>query len=228
MTFYTFDYSTRSEIVGTQYPQVWDFIKGYSPEVIDNGLFSLYNSNIDGFPTQVPNLSGLKLANGAKYTDFVSGGFGDYLFILSPKAKLLLEGMKIEEHCFYPSSIVSVRKKVAKDYYIMKIKSNNLGYIDFKQSEFVQQDRYLGKKKGKVEIMSADDFFNKEKEISLKTNWEDCIRCSTIKMRPEFFELGLDLFKISKVDNHWYISTKLFNAINQSKLTGLEFTKVEL
>lgn len=228
MTYYEIDYSTNLQIVGSQYPQVYDFIKGYSPEVIDNGLYTLYNSNLDGFPDKKPNLSGLKLANGAKFTDFVSGGFGDYLFILSPEAKSLLDKIIIEEHCFYPATIVSTRKKEVKDYYVMKIKSNNFDYIDFKQSNFVLQDRYLGNIKSKISIESAADFLLKEKKIAKESNWEDCIRCSTIKMQSRFFDLGLDLFKISKADNHWYISQKLFNSINQFKLSGLEFIKVDL
>jgi len=228
MKYYSIDYSTDPKIVGTQYPQVWDFIKGYNPEPEALGIFSLYNMYNEGFPDQILNLSGLKLANGAKYTDFISGGFGDYLMIISPEAKSIFEKVKIDQHQIYPCKISSLRKKIVMDYYIMKVKSNNFDYIDFKHSVFVQKGRYLGEIRSQVLIKSADDFYSKEKEIAEKTNWEDCIRSSSIKMLPTFYDLGLDLFKIYRVDNRWYISSNLYDMIMLANLTGLVFEEVNL
>ena len=108
MKYFTVDYSLETKIFGTQYPQVWDFIKGYKPELENNGIFSLYQ---DGFPMNNPDLSGLKLSNGSKYTDFMSNGFADDLFILSEGAKSLLETMNMEEHRFYQANIISLRRK---------------------------------------------------------------------------------------------------------------------
>lgn len=229
MKYYSIDYSTNPKIVGTQYPQVWDFVQGYNPEPEAQGIFSLYNMYNEGFPDQNLNLSGLKLANGAKYTDFISSGLGgDYLMIISPDAKSIFEKVKIEQHQIYPCKISSLRKKNIMDYYIMKVKSNNFDYIDFKHSVFVQEGRYLGEFRSQVLIESADDFYLKEKEVAKNTNWEDCIQSSSIKMLPTFYDLGLDLFKISRVDNRWYISSKLYDMIKLAKLTGLEFDEVNL
>lgn len=228
MKYYAIDYSTNSKIVGTQYPQVWDFIKGYNPEPDANGLFSLYNTYNEGFPCQKLNISGLKLSNGSKFTDFISGGFGDYLMIISPEAKSILEKVNIEEHKFYPAQITNLRKKFVMDYYVMKVRSNNFDYIDFKHSVFFQKGRYLGEIRSQVPIESAREYHLKEIEIKTKTNWEDCICSSSIRMLPAFFDFGLDLFKISRADNRWYISQRLFDLINQANLTGLEYTKVEL
>lgn len=228
MIYYSIDYSINPKIVGTQYPQVYDFIKGYNPEPEANGLFSLYNRYNEGFPSQTLNLSGLKLSNGSKYTDFISGGFADYLTILSPEAKAVFDKVKIEEHRFYPCQITSLRKKIVKDYFVMKVRSCNFDYIDFKQSVFVQKGRYLGEIRGQVLINSVDEYFIKEKEIAEKTNWEDCIQASSIKMLPAFLDQGIDFFKISKVDNRWYISSNLYEMICQANLSGWDFAKVDI
>ena len=42
MRYYKLEYGCDNKEVGSQYPQVWDFIKGYSPENEDNGVYSLY------------------------------------------------------------------------------------------------------------------------------------------------------------------------------------------
>lgn len=228
MKYYAVKYSLNPKIVGTQYPQVWDFVKGYKPEVKDNGLFSLYNMYNDGFPLSDPNLSGLKLSNGSKFTDFMSGGFGDYLFILSEKSKTLLEKMKLEEHRFYSAKIVSLRKKLEKDYYIMKIKSTNIKFVDFKRSTFLRQGRYDGKQKGQVEIDSIQDYQIKDKIVAQESNWKDGILSTSIKMLPSFYTLELDLFKIGEIDYQWYVSSSLYHLISEMNLTGLEFSECDL
>ena len=94
MRYYKFEYGCDNKEVGSQYPQVWDFIKGYSPENEDNGVCSLYYDYNPLFPPVDPDLSGFKLASGAQYTDFLSTGFGNELFFLSENAKRLVEVTK--------------------------------------------------------------------------------------------------------------------------------------
>ena len=224
MKYFTVDYSLETKIVGTQYPQVWDFIKSYKPELENNGVFSLYQ---DGFPMDNPDLSGLKLSNGSKYTDFMSNGFADNLFILSEEAKSLLETMKMEEHRFYQANIISLRKKTEKAYYFMKLLSETFEYVDFNRSTFIIKNQYVGDLRDTVSVNSFQDFMIKDREIRNQTKWEYCLQSTSIKMLPTFFELGLDLFKISH-PIRWYVSANLFELIRKSKLTGWEFKEVDL
>lgn len=226
MTFFAVKDSLEKKVVGTQYPQVWDFLKEYDPEPEANGIFSLYNMYYKpGFPKQELNLSGLKLSNGAQFTDFISNGFAEYLFILSPQAKSLMESVNIDAHRFYPAKITSPRKKLVKDYYLMKVESDNMKYIDFKNSDFVVQDVLSDDDSlYQITIDSLADYYEKREELVKGTR----IRAKSIRMLPEFYDLNLDFFKISTVDFYWYISTKLYELIQQMNLTGLEFRKVEL
>jgi hypothetical protein len=115
MRYYKLEYSNDSKIVGTQFPQVWDFIKGYSPKNEDNGVCSLYYDYNPLFPPVEPNLSGFKLASGAHFTDFLSHGFSNEMFFFSENAKRFIEDQNIEVHRFYKGKVTSLRKnKVLK------------------------------------------------------------------------------------------------------------------
>lgn len=224
MKYFTVDYSLETKIVGTQYPQVWDFIKGYKPELENNGIFSLYQ---DGFPMNNPDLSGLKLSNGSKYTDFMSNGFADDLFILSEGAKSLLETMNMEEHRFYQANIISLRRKTEKAYYFMKLLSETFEYVDFNRSSFIIKNQYVGDIRDTIKVNSFQDFMVKDREIRNHSKWEYCLQSTSIKMLPAFYELRLDLFKISH-PIRWYVSANLFELIHKYKLTGWEFKEVDL
>jgi hypothetical protein len=223
MKCYIVKESLNEKIVGTQYPQVWDFIKGYRPEPEYNGVYSLYENE---FPAKDPDLSGLKLANGSQFTDFLSSAFDFNLFLLSIETKTLFEKMNMEECRFYPAKVVSLRKKTERDYFMMKILSEKLEYVDFKRSSFIVENLYSSEKKGTIEIESLLDFRTKLREIWKQANG-DLINATTTKMLPSFFDLDLDMFHISNPPR-WYISTKLHDRIVEFKLTGWEFTEVDL
>lgn len=227
MKYFIIKECLNEKIVGTQYPQVWDFVKGYKPDPEHNGVFSLYNMYQKGFPATNPNLSGLKLANGAKFTDFMSGAFADYLFLLSKEAKSVLEGMNLEEHRFYPAKVVSLRKKIERDYIMMKIVSDNIKYVNFKESFFVEMELFSGTPIKTIPLESLDDFYEKDAEIESQSKGSNTLGAISTKMLPSFFNLGLDMFHISNPPR-WYISSKLHDKIEESKLTGWEFTEVDL
>ena len=227
MKYYIINDCLDEKIVGTQYPQVWDFVKGYKPDPEYNGVFSLYNMYQKGFPAIDPNISGLKLSNGAKYTDFMSGAFADYLFLLSKEAKSILEEMNLEEHRFYPAKVVSLRKKTERDYSMMKIISDNIMYVNFKESLFVEMELFSGTPIKTIPIESLKEFYDKNTEIESQSKGSYTLKAISTKMLPSFFDLDLDMFHITN-PSRWYISTKLHDRIVESQLTGWEFTEVDL
>lgn len=227
MKYYKLKYSINTKLVGTQFPQVWDFIKGYSPEIKDNGVYSLYYDYNPMFPPVAPNLSGFKLASGAHYTDFLSHGFSNEMFFLSEKAKKYMGDLNIDVHRFYKGEVTSLKKKTVEDYYIMKIISENWQYIDFPNSDFYIEDDdtddFIS-----VEINSPEDFINKWKSFLANDEDYHIIYSSSIKMTEMFFRKNLDLFMIDKCNHDWFVSERFVEEYNNRKLTGLEFESVEL
>jgi len=224
MIYYIVKDSTDWSVVGNQCPQVCDFIKGYKPDESANGVFALYDPY--HFPIAIPNLSGLKLASGANYTDFLNQGFSGNLFLFNEKAKSVVETLNIDkEHRTYPAKVTSLRKKMEKDYYMMKILSENLRYVDFSKS-FITRE--VDKVKIPIEVSSCQEFMKTYRNSEKRDEWDFSIRASKIKMSQEFHDLQLDLFKIGIINFSWYASPKFVKAIEDNGLTGLQFEEVEL
>ena len=212
-------------VVGNKYPQVCDFVKGYKPDVSANGVFALYDMYIKGFPESV-NLSGLKLANGANYTDFLAQGFSFDLFLFNEKAKSVLETLNIDkEHRIYPAKVTSLRKKMEKDYFMMKILSENFHHVDFANSIITRE---VENDKVPIEVSSYQEFMTTYRNMKNREEWDRSIRFSKIKMSQEFYDLKLDLFQIGEINFLWYVSPKFVNAIEENGLTGLEFEEFDL
>jgi hypothetical protein len=227
MRYYKLEYGCDNKEVGSQYPQVWDFIKGYSPENEDNGVCSLYYDYNPLFPPIDPDLSGFKLAGGAKYTDFLSNGFSNEIFLLSENAKRFMENQNIDEHRFYKGKVTSLRKKIVEDYYVMKLVSENWQYLDFPSCEFyienADTDDIIS-----AEFNSSGEFIKKRNEFLADEENSYTIRSSTIKMTEAFYEKKLDLFMISKCNYDWYVSERFVDGYYKNKFTGLEFEPVDI
>ena len=227
MRYYKLKYSIDSKVVGTQFPQVWDFIKGYSPKNEDNGVFSLYYDYNPLFPSVAPNLSGFKLASGAHYTDFLSHGFSNEMFFLSENAKRFIEDQNIEVHRFYKGKVTSIRKNKVEDYYVMKLVSENWSYLDFPNCEFYieddEKDDIIP-----VEIHSSEEFTKKWNEFLADEEDYYIIYSSTIKMTEAFYKKKLDLFMLDKCNYNWFVSERFVDEYYKNKFTGLEFESVDI
>lgn len=227
MRYYKLEYGCDNKEVGSRYPQVWDFIKGYSPENEDNGVYSLYYAYNPLFPPIDPDLSGFKLASGAKYTDFLSNGFGNRLFLLSENAKRFMENKNIDVHRFYKGKVTSLRKKKVEDYYVMKIVSENWQYLDFPNCEFYISDADTDDIIP-IKFNSPEEFIKKENEFLAEEEKSYTIRASTIKMTDAFYKKKLDMFMIDECNFDWYVSERFVDGYYKNKFTGLEFEPVDI
>lgn len=227
MRYYKLKYSIDSKIVGTQFPQVWDFIKGYSPKNEDNGVCSLYYDYNPLFPPVEPNLSGFKLASGAHYTDFLSHGFSNEMFFISENAKRFIEDQNIEVHRFYRGKVTSLRKNKVEDYYVMKLVSENWSYLDFPSCEFYIENDEIDDIIP-VEINSSEEFIERWNEFLTDEEDYHIIYSRTIKMAEEFYKKKLDIFMLDKCDHNWFVSERFVNGYYKNKFTGLEFESVDI
>lgn len=226
MKYYRLDYCIATKEVGTQYPQVWDFIKGYKPEAEVHGLFSLYESHKNGFPDKTPDLSGLKLANGAQFSDFLSQPFTSDIFLLNEKAKRVFESLHIDgEYRVYPAQVTSMRKRSTRDYYMMQILSENIGHVDFANSTLIQKH---DNQRVPIQHSSYQEFIDTASTKENPRKWIHSFRFANIKMIKEFHNLGKDMFQIGTIEESWYVSQRFIDAVNENGLTGLEFEEVDL
>lgn len=227
MRYYKLKYSVDSKNVGTQFPQVWDFIKGYSPKNEDNGVCSLYYDYNPLFPPVEPDLSGFKLASGAHYTDFLSHGFSNEMFFLSENAKKFIENLNIEVHHFYKGKVTSLKKNKEEDYYVMKLVSENWSYLDFPNCDFYIEDDETDEIIP-IEINSSEEFIKKWNEFLADEEEYYIIYSSTIKMTEAFYKKKLDLFMLDKCNHNWFASERFVDGYYKNKFTGLEFESVDI
>lgn len=212
--YYIFDMSIDSNIVGTDFPQAYKFIKGYKPNGTQ-AIFELYKYK-NKFPDFIPDLSGIMLSGRAKLTDFISNSFG--AIIVSPKGKDILQRFNLCSHRFYPCTLHSRGK--AYDYFWLQLISDYSDYVDYKRTTFVVYN--FSERQGSIFVESKEEMLKKREEIKKLyegTNWT--IWGDKIVMNSDFSK-DLDLFIISLIDGNTYISEQLHNEIIKNNLTGCE------
>ena len=213
--YYIIKESLDNIIIGTDYPQAYKYIKGYSPKDI-HAIFELYEY-VTEFPNFTPNLSGIMLSGRAKLTDFVSNPFGS--IIISPKGKNVFEKFNLCSHRFYNMTL-HVRK-IPYEYYWMHIISDYSDFVDYKASSFIERNSYRAL--GSVFVESKDGMLQKRDEILHRNKgttinlWADKI------VMNSGFNKNLDLFEISLIDANLYVSERLKDEIIKNDLTGYEF-----
>ena len=112
-----------------------------------------------------------------------------------------------------------------KDYYMMKIISENFHHVDFANSVIT---RNVDNVKMPIEVSSCQEFMMTYRNKEKRGEWDRSLQFSQIRMSQKFYDLNLDLFQIGKIDFLWYASPKFVNAIVAKGLTGLQFEEVEL
>lgn len=219
MKYFVMNESLDEKLVGSDFPQVYKFIKGYDEDAPDS-LLSLYKYR-DSFPDYVPNLDGVMLAGYAKLTDFLSNGFSHSLRIISPRAKSVLEQYHLCPHRFYPLGLY--KRKVRHDYFLFKFVSNYSDFVDYERTSFRERDITSGYKSDPFFIKSREDFWERREKIKTERGISWGIWGDRIVMN-ESFDRELDFFVISILDANTYVSERLKNAIESAGLTGWEFS----
>jgi hypothetical protein len=219
MNYFIISESINPDVIGDDYPQTYKFIKGYNPES-ENGIFSIYDYRTS-FPDYIPDLDGIKLSGSAKLTDFVSHGFKSCSFIVSEKAKSILEKYKLCMHRFYPLGLYKRNKKY--DYFLFWIISDYSDFVDYEKSTFMEYNISSDKKFGAVSVRSKEELLQKKEIVKEKTDdllqtiWGDNI------VMNRSFGSELDFFEITIIDGSTYISERLKNDIEYNGLTGWDF-----
>lgn len=218
MKYFIMEESLNEKIIGSDFPQVYKFIKGYDEDAPD-ALFSLYKYK-DTFPDYIPNLDGVMLAGYAKLTDFVSNGFSPFLLIMNEKAKDILGQFHLCPHKFY--SLGLYRRKIKNDYFLFHYHSNYSDFVDYQKTSFREHHSFRFQS-DPFFVSSKEEFWEKRKAIKTEKGISCGIRGDRIVMNKDF-DHELDFFVISILDANTYVSERLKNAIETAGLTGWEFT----
>ena len=138
MKYYKVKYDLNPKVVGSDFPQSWQFTKEY--EKRKNNPNAIYQLEEFIFrkhqqPDFIPDLDGFVLSGRAKLTDFISVTSSNVLFV-SEKAKNILQSKcNFWEHEFYEATLY-VRKNSVKFYYLgifcdfySQIKFPKCGYV---------------------------------------------------------------------------------------------------
>lgn len=216
MEFFKIKYSTNLKEIGPDYPQAGPW-KGYdfkSPR-------AYINVHHNEFPDFVPDLNYFEISELAPLTDFVSSGLS-HGFLLNDKAKSLLEAYNLPEHRSYPLVIKRGKDFIKETYFWMHIVSNYSRFIDFRKTKFYVS--FFDKKETDLDISTYEELIDMVKTY---INQNRFIKAQTIYLKPEFYELKMDLFIISTIDYNKYVSEKLRDRLIEDRITGLEIISVK-
>lgn len=217
MKYFIVEESLDEKIIGKDFPQVCKFVKGYDPKG-DNALFSLYEYR-NSLPDYIPNLDGMMLAGSAKLTDFLSSGFG-HGYIMSDKAKKVLEQFHLCSHLFYPLGLY--KRKVKFDYFLLNYISNYSYFVDYEKTSFKEYDIISEQSSSSFFVNSKEEYLERRRNIKNKKGISWGIWGDRIVMNKDF-DPELDFFVICMLDTNVYVSKRLKDAIEAAGLTGWEF-----
>ncbi|MCT4637814.1 MAG: hypothetical protein N4A72_08900 [Bacteroidales bacterium] len=132
-------YFSLSPTTETKEIGVWEQI-----DVVDYNRDTLLVKDLAyrSFPDSIPDFSGFKVKNGARYTDIMSSFLPTKSIgvFVSDKLKQLIESENLYAGRFYPA--LSVRE----DYWFLHIIDKATDIVDFKKSDFIdfsEDNRYV-------------------------------------------------------------------------------------
>lgn len=218
LSFFKIDYSTKKEVIGSDFPQICDYKE-------DNNQKSQFS--IDDFCEfkgkycdELPILDNYILSNRAKLTDLLSCGLcpgGDIL--ISERFKDLLFGYNLGPCQIFPAT-VETKKKEKMKYFLIHFNYSLEKYIDFKNTKYNYSVFPELLTSPIVDFESYDAFRMKNRKLGV-------LEAKELFLKKEF-DLSLDLFSISWIEQSVLISEKLKNDLCFNKITGLEFLEKQI
>lgn len=178
----------------------------------------------DRFPRSVREPVQLKLRRGAKWTDVLSSDLRSEGFLLSERALGVFEQLPPGNVRKYPAEVSGGRQRRPYTYFFP---ANHITHadIDFSRSEFYIADM-LGDPQGLIEVVSAEDFDLKRKQVN-QGEWEGCRRFSSLKFKRMYLNHAPQaaVFGLGTFGGEMYVRRELYEALRQAEVSGLEFKR---
>ena len=219
MEFYTLDSSLEPK----KSAQLYGFDPGYILlEIFQQGSLGYY-----AFPNEKVVFSGLHLKKGSVIVDFINpmGAYGGLGYLMSEKAKNILENFNLPKHKFYQLPILEFKQK-AYQYYYMQILHNPYDYsfIDFDKSTFIKTDFF---EENQTEVLFGNDLELKYAFENLD-DLEEKILPNKIIFNDSFLESKFDMFQLDSLYFPFIINSKIHKAFLENNLTGIVMDKVDI
>ena len=197
----------------------WDGKSELSFDLPEGGEIRRFHDLLNGenVPEELPKIGQMTLYKSSKITDFVKGSFLEqYGFIVSDKAKNILDKFNLGEHKYYPLEIVN-KNQIYSNYWFLRSSASVKDYIDFEKSNFYSQ-------KGLLDFSSREKInINSKEEIEIyRSNSQGkniYVKAIELYLNDDFPKYDLFISKEYGIQGT-FISTKLKNEI--TKLSGVE------
>lgn len=228
MKYYKIKYDLNSKVVGSDFPQSWQFTKEYKKRTDNpNAIYQLEEFIFDKYqqPDFIPDLDGFVLSGRAKLTDFISVT-SCHALLVSEKAKEILQlKCNFGDHEFYEATLY-VRKKPVRFYYLgifrdffSQIKFPECGYVIYgvEKEEDLPQEWY------EMTINNLQDVYKIEKKIPYTVD----IWLSKIVLKNTAKEVDLLYYCVLGI-RIGLVTERFKNAVEEAGLTGLVFEPIEV
>lgn len=229
MKYYIIDSDLNSKIVGSDYPQSWQFTKEYNKRKNNsNAVYALLECGENqNKPKFIPDLDGFVLSGRAKQTNFISTSVFSRLFMNEHAKNVLQSKCNLGDSEFYEA--VLYVKKVPISYYYLETFLNIIPKIKF--SDCVYYLEYIRDEDKIPEEWINSGFNDCETVLSIHKYFPNRligVRFRTLVLKKDF-DKDLDWFVIDKFGIHNGICSERFkNAVEEAGLTGLVFEPIDV
>lgn len=199
-------------------------IYGLDPDYISLEVFQQGDLGYNDFPKEKVVFSGLHLRKGSVIVDFINemGAYGGLGYLISEKAKTILENFNLTKHKFYQLPILEFKQK-SYQYYYMQILSNPFDYsfINFEKSSFLKTDFF---KENQREVLFKNDIELKYAFENLD-DLEEKIIPNKIVLNDVYLKSKLDMFGLDNLYFPFIINSKIHKAFIENNINGIIMNK---
>ena len=218
------DWKSPSVLKMEQRLKNWDGKSQLNFEIPEGGEIRKFDELLDGenVPEELPEIGQMILYKSSKITDFIKGSFLEqYGFILSDKAKGMLDNFNLGEHKYYSLEIVQ-KSHIHSNYWFLRSSASVKNYIDFEKSNFYSQ-------KGLLDFSSREQItINSREELEAyraSSQGQDIyVKASEIYLNDDFPKYDLFVSKEYGIQGV-FISSKLKTEITKLSGVGIKTTK---
>lgn len=202
-------------------------IYGLDSDYISLEVFQQGDLGYNDFPKEKVVFSGLHLRRGSVIVDFINemGAYGGLGYLMSEKAKIILENFNLPKHKFYQLPILEFKQK-SYQYYYMQILSNTFDYsfINFEKSTFLKTNFF---RENQREVFFKNDIELKYAFENLD-GLEEKILPSKIVLNDTFLKSEFDMFGLDNLYFPFIINSKIHKAFLENNITGIVLDKINI
>ena len=215
MTYYKLENAVDTEETGHVYPQT-DGLIGEATFSSENSYHQF--SRLD-LPEKFEPRETLKFAHSSKLSDFISNGglLTGKGYIISEKAKIVLEKLSIVNHRFYPLPVEHRGKSIANYYWFKMYDPSSFETVKWAESEFFA--KRFSNNLGSVDLNSLEDYHEKRKDFHQFAFFIPSKLVS--EKRAE------DVFYFEFANTGIIVNQRTKDEFEENRLTGYKLTKID-